>query len=64
MPLLTDGTQADGGEEAGLGGKMMDVQCWVCCLLGGPDFREFSRQLEIQIPCLKQMSFIHSFIQD
>lgn len=52
MRSLTDGGAADGG------GRVMGVQCWVCRLLGRPDFREFSRQ----ILCSRQMSFIHLFI--
>lgn len=52
----------DGGGAADGGGRVMGVQCWVCRLLGRPDFREFSRQLGIQILCSRQMSFIHLFI--
>lgn len=48
----------DGGGAADGGGRMMGVQCWVCRLLGRPDFGEFRRQ----ILCSRQMSFIYLFI--
>lgn len=48
----------DGGGAADGGGRMTGVQCWVCRLLGRPDFREFSRQ----ILCSRQMSFFYLFI--
>lgn len=48
----------DGGGAADGGGRMTGVQCWVCRLLGRPDFGEFSRQ----ILCSRQMSFFYLFI--